>query len=416
MMKRYQKALIKLYARVHELEAARVEKRLLALEIQEELLRGIVRAEGRVRKARELSSQIKHQLSKRGNTRLISEELRKKRQAAVEYFETQKRLILTLKSIGDSVAFIFGDRHELKQLRQNGDPGFICGKKGTRLERAILRKTFKWGAAAVMNDLTNTLRHADVTIFRPDLWPEGGSPVFLVEAKSGRGGNKKRAERQIETLNSISEYLRTDVATNGESGSRLRVAVRDEPVHHKAAITRLAQNLQYQGFMVEEVEHGLYYCLIDGNFDTENLTEVFSPIIGNDRIMALLSVNDQREAMYGYYPFPLLIRDPHSLFRFYNGEFVVYVAVDIGYVNDIISTAGIAIELADDTWKTIRTVPDDDWGERHISNRAINLLSAEFISLKWLIDNIITGPLHEAMNRIIAEHKLRDAENNKITY
>ena len=46
MMKRYRKALVSLYSRVHELEAARVEKRLLALEIQEELLLRIVRAEG----------------------------------------------------------------------------------------------------------------------------------------------------------------------------------------------------------------------------------------------------------------------------------------------------------------------------------------------------------------------------------
>ncbi|MDE1883912.1 MAG: hypothetical protein KGH70_08055 [Rhodospirillales bacterium] len=59
MMKHYRKALVSLYSRVHELEAARVEKRRLALEIQEELLLRIVRAEGGIRKVRELSHQIK---------------------------------------------------------------------------------------------------------------------------------------------------------------------------------------------------------------------------------------------------------------------------------------------------------------------------------------------------------------------
>jgi hypothetical protein len=46
-------------------------------------------------------------------------------------------LILALRAVGDAVAFIYGDRHELKELLQGEHAGFITGKQGARLERAI---------------------------------------------------------------------------------------------------------------------------------------------------------------------------------------------------------------------------------------------------------------------------------------
>ena len=77
------------------------------------------------------------------------------------------------------------------------DAGFISGKVGLKLERNILKTSFKLGATVVMNDLTNTMRHGDFSLFRPDLWPEGGSPALFIETKSGNGGNKKRANRLL---------------------------------------------------------------------------------------------------------------------------------------------------------------------------------------------------------------------------
>ena len=394
-----------LYARVHELAEDRVQKGHLAFEIQEELLRRIVQAENRIRKVRALAQQLKRDLSSRENTRAISNEIRGKYQAAENATEAPKTLIRTLRTIGDSIAFIYGDRHELKQLVRNGEPGFISGKRGTRLERKIFRAASEWGATIVMNDLTNSLRHADFTLFRPDLWPEGGSPFFLMEAKSGRGGNRKRAERQVKAAQAIHKYIHTDIAEE-EWGSRLRVAARDEISHHGELITRLAQNLPGRGFIVEEAERGLHYVIIDGAFDTDNLQEILSPFNNFGKMMAFLSVNEQKKTNQGYYPFPLLIHDPEVLFRFYNGEFVASIIVDVGYVNDRIAAHGIAIEFAEDAWKIVSlTRGDEDWGEYYVSSRAIHLLAAEFISLQWFIDNILTGPLLEGMTKFIAKKK-----------
>jgi hypothetical protein len=115
-----------------------------------------------------------------------------------------------LRSIGGSIVFIYGDRWDLKQMMQKEDSGFFTGKRGTRLERGILRKAFEIGATVVLNDLTHTLRHGDVAVFRPDLWPEGGSPFLLIEAKSGRGGDDGRTARQTAPAKESFSYLSTD--------------------------------------------------------------------------------------------------------------------------------------------------------------------------------------------------------------
>ena len=117
-------------------------------------------------------------ISHRGNSREQSRELKKLYDAGDTNIDRQKTLISILRSVGDAVAFIYGDRWDLKQLALKQGAGFVTGKRGTRFERKILRRAFALGATVVMNDLTHTLRQGDITVFRPDLWPEGGSPFF----------------------------------------------------------------------------------------------------------------------------------------------------------------------------------------------------------------------------------------------
>jgi hypothetical protein len=404
MLNLYRLPLIDLYERVHELESDRVGKRLLALGIQEELLQRIVRAEARIRRRRDFNTQTKFELSKRSNSRDTSNKLRTLHACGLDYIQAQKTLIKCLRSIGDAIAFIYGDRYELKQLVNNGDPGFISGKRGTRLERAILRKSFQWGATAVMNDLTNTLRHGDVTLFRPDLWPDGGSPIFLVEVKSGRGGNKKRAARQQKALEDVMQYIHTDLRQT-ENGVQMRVPLGEEIRRHDAAITRLVKNLPRRGWATEEVERGLYYIVIDCESPEASIPEAFHILHGKENHQWLfISSNEIRQEVLGYYPFPLSIRDSEGLYRFYNGEFVINIAVDITHINKMIAPKGVfIIPQKDNWWKLNKLYPDDKWGERFISSRTVGLLGAEFASLRWFIDNIVTGTLNTEMDKFAVE-------------
>jgi hypothetical protein len=105
MLGRYKKSVLSLFRRVHELEADRGGNRLLALEIQEELLARISRAERRIRKARAANVEVKRSRSQRGNTRDASARLKGMHQRGLHYISIQKSLITALRSIGDAVAF-----------------------------------------------------------------------------------------------------------------------------------------------------------------------------------------------------------------------------------------------------------------------------------------------------------------------
>ncbi len=323
-------------------------------------------------------------------------------QRGLDYISAQKSLLTTLRSIGDAVAFIYGDKHELKQLARGEDAGFITGKEGTRLERAILRASFKWGATVVMNDLTNNLRRGDFTVFRPDLWPNGDSPIMLIEAKSGRGGNRQRAERQQQAAKEIMSYIHTDQRETEEVRS-FRIAVKERSRHHFEAITRLIRNLPARGWNAAEIEPGLYYSVVSCKAPSDVIAQAFEFLKGTARQWLVINVNDFKSFALGYYPFPLCILDAGCLFRFYNGELVINILVDISHVSQVVAAKSIGIELTDNAWKIIPLEPNESWGERYVTPRAVGQLAGEFLSLRWFIDHMLLGQMAEAMSRLFQE-------------
>jgi hypothetical protein len=267
-----------------------------------------------IKTIRKANGKIKLKISHRGNSREQSRELKKLYDAGETNIDRQKTLISVLRSVGDAVAFIYGDRWDLKQLALKQGAGFVTGKRGTRFERKILRRAFALGATVVMNDLTHTLRQGDITVFRPDLWPEGGSPFFLIEAKSGRGGNKARAKRQETAMKEIHEYLSTDKRSVA-GGTFERISVKTFPEYHFEVITKLASNLRHGEVCVEEIEPGLHYILLDCACDTNNMEQVLKrSFCGAARYF--MSVNDMKSVRLAYYPFPLSIRDPKTPISF----------------------------------------------------------------------------------------------------
>jgi len=280
------------------------------------------------------------------------------------------------------------------------DAGFITGKRGTCLERAILRGAFAVGATVVMNDLTHTLRYGDITLFRPDLWPEGESPYLLIEVKMGSGGNQGRAARQKVAMKQIAEYLSNDTR-EVEGYLCQRVSVTQFPEYHGDTFTKLATALPRGGRIIEEVERGLYYILLDAR-KTHNYDEVFGPLLDKHGPMMPLRVNDMKRQHCGYYPFPLSIRDPDVLFRFYNGEFVTYVFVSMDHVNAALASDGIKISFTHDAVNPWQILPIDEIGiGPYVSFHPLWRLASEFLRLDWLLNNLITGPVHDAWQQYL---------------
>src|SRR5262245_40929119 len=109
MLSRYKSSLIALFKRVHTLEADPTGRRLLALEIQEELLQRLGRAERVIRCTRQEIDALKRQLAQRGNDRATSRRLKTQRFACEQKIDLQKQVLGILRSVGDAVAFIYGD-------------------------------------------------------------------------------------------------------------------------------------------------------------------------------------------------------------------------------------------------------------------------------------------------------------------
>jgi len=394
MLSRHRRALISLFQRIHDLEADRYGKRLLALEIQEELLVRITRAESAVRRWREANTAVKRQLASPGKSRDEARKLKEQHAAGEERIRQQKELLSVLRSIGDAVAFIYGDRWELKQLVWHPEPGFITGKRGTRLERGILRAAFAHGAIAVMNDLTHTLRHGDITIFNED------GTFALMEAKSGRGGNHSRSARQLAAIDKIGAYLTTDVR-EVEGGTWRRVEAAEHPVHHFEAMTRLARNLPPGGWLVEEVEPGLHYAIIDTAGGNERVEPMLQQALGGRTAIFALPVNEMKQARLAYYPFPLCLRDTEVLFRFYNGDFVAFVFVELNRVNEALARHGLSVQASGDDefpWQILDGTQGEH-GVHYLGYHPLGRLAAEFLRLDWLLNNIVVNGAGETMRR-----------------
>ena len=405
MLARYKRWLVPLFQQVHALQAAPLDRRLLALEIQESLLYRMSRAEWLLRRIRNDNKALKKELTRRDLTREVSRKIKARYASNNERMEEQKGLLVVLRSIGDCIAFIYGDRWDLKQMVLKGEPGFLTGKSGTRLERKILREAFAAGATVVMNDLTHTLRFGDITLFRPDLWPDGGSPFVWIEVKSGRGGDASRMLRQKAASEHIRNYLATD-RREADGGLYQRVELLNEPVYHFEVATRLMSTLPRAGWLLEELEPGLHYVLIDGERKQEGYEEIFGSVLKQSRSF-LLNVNEMKRVQRGYYPFPLSISDPEALYRFLNGEFVMFVAVDLDQVNRQLSGRSATVSASDlegYPWKVSLDGPDIpvELRESFVGLHPIGRLAAEFISLTWLVENLVSSPVQSAIEDYLA--------------
>lgn len=125
----------------------------LGMVIQENLIVLISRAEWRIRQKKE---------SIRATRELMSVSRLSKDEATASKIKINRLQVLLdqdkmtiglCRDIGDSIAFIYIDRWDIKPLFMKETAGNITGKKGSRLERSIFRRIYKEGYRCLLNDL-----------------------------------------------------------------------------------------------------------------------------------------------------------------------------------------------------------------------------------------------------------------------
>jgi hypothetical protein len=391
MFNHRKRGLIALFSKLYELRSDPVGRRVLALDIQEELLRRVTRTERRIRSLREESSSIKARLATRGLNKGEARVLKQNIADNEDHVDQCKRQIALYRDVGDAVGFIYADRWDVKPLSNRENPGFLTGKRGARLERAVLRSVFKFDKAAILNDLTNSFRFGDLTIFL-------GEGLFrIVEVKSGRGGKRSRNERQMKAITEVMNYIVTD-EREVDGGRLIRRAPNREAFYNVEAINRLLSNLKPRGWLHEEVECGLHYFVIDAENEAP-MDEVLSAIISSRPLV--IFANDQKYAGRSYYPFLLSFEEPEFAFRFYNGEVVIVVAVDMNHVANVLEGRNFKLHhTTQPNWPwEIEWIgggkPLWDNNRASIGGHIIGRLGAEFLSLDWLLQDFIHEPLSD---------------------
>lgn len=384
MLQLYKKALINLFSDLNSLKQ-RPNDIQLCFSIQEQLIDRIRETERRIRYIKEENGLLN---SKIRNERL-PKEITTQLKELIEYNKYKKdrydNLLLIYRDIGDAIAFIYLQKWDIKPLvlaKENS--GFISHKKGLRLELKAFRQCKKNGILCIFNDITNSLRHGDLTI------PANGKP-HLIELKSGRSSkNNDRAKRQHERAQNILNYLREDVGKNvypeqGEGLMYRRDMLNTEKHYQRKFQNILSKALKNKTNIITKIEDGLYYSI---SVKKEGLEEEFkklpktmSPIV--------ISVNEFKHHKQGYFPFPLLINDPEALYKFYRGEYLITVYIDANVIISELAKEGFDVEFLSEEGYYLKLNDSVKDIQVKISRHFFGRIGGEFLSLKWILKEFV---------------------------
>jgi hypothetical protein len=388
--KNYREELMSLFTDLNCLKANPKDLEL-CFSIQEKLIDRIRSIEYRIRVAKKEIAVLRDSIK---NDRLSREQVQKLRYI-IKRRDLRKfsydQLLLVFRDIGDSIAFIYLDKWDIKPLCMSKEPaGFISGKRGLRQELLRFRSYQRENKPAIFNDITNSLRHGDITV------PTHGVPI-IIEVKSGKSSrNNKRAQRQFNRINKISQYL---VSNNGEAiypelegvAMQRRDLGKKERDHQKKLSSLMKEAISSGRNIMRKIEDGLYYHIAVTDFST--IEEDMKKLPADAKWVCHI-VNSEKQVKQAYYPFTLSINEPEALFQFYDGNIWITIFIDINIIEREFSAKGFIVKfLQDDINFLDLDSPDANLRHAKISLHFFGRVFAEFLSLRWMLEEICNQTL-----------------------
>ena len=371
LLPHYNNSLLKLLEQVKILQGSPFQKAKLCHDIQEKLIARIRYIEKKIRFWKKQFKKAKNQTEKESYWSMVEE----------------YRFILYLfKGIGDSIAYIYIDRWDVKPINKKNAPGFISGKSGFADECRVMRKAATFGTPCLLADLTNVLRHGDVYVFK-----DGYKPLIM-EIKKGQKLDQ-RGRRQRDKLNSLVEYLDTDKSETffGDGILTVRIEASTPEVYYTHVMNRLITKSIKNGSCFEKAETGLYYiCSISE--DTSIMDKVFS-LCKKPAVFYLNSLKINH-GFYPYYPLILSLKKPEWVLDFYHGELLILVVVDIDVVINRVENKNINISLSEEE-DFLFEIWRNEWesiglkSPMQVSKPFFAKVGMEFLGLDWMIDHIV---------------------------
>lgn len=395
MLSHHKQTLIRLFKQCHRIYANPQESVGECLNVQETLIQKITYIERRIRGQKIAIQNLKYQLGGYDGIRLSKDEARKAKDEIEQYhqkIDEYQELASIYRDIGDALAFSYIDKWDIKPLAIKQAAGALSGKKGSRLERKVLRNAFASGHIVLLNDITNCLRYGDITV------PKDGK-FMILEAKSSKNRTHRdiRQSAEVQNLLNFYETDSTDKLYMKDRKSK-RVGFGANETHYRDKINTLVLDATINGVAVMEAESGLLYIVS---------TTKFSPEVAVDRVGDLLkkftgkpiaSLLSRNSRSYIYFPVILTIQDPESLYKFYDGQISIVTIVDTGVIESKLHLQNLYFNVIENDNEWIAEVVENETPRMKIGSSLWLRLYAEFISLEWFVNEIIIHVVKSTLN------------------
>lgn len=347
MLPRYRVSIYKLTNMLRALEASPSDYALL-FDLQKELLSRIKRTDARIAALKAKRKALVQQ-KKAGASKDEAKRTKDAIAATSDAITETQRLLFFWRCFGDGIAFIYLNKLALKHMLYNTHDygvkeaaGAILGKVGLRKEWSILKLIISREVPAVLSDLTNTIRHGDICVLiGPDPIP--------VEVKTSKNRNA-RVDRQIASLTTLTQFLKTDVATNFRGLDQVaRLEVPGSDASHVDAMNDCIASARDSGFAANSPEPGLTYVAVRSLDAASQLDQYMKP----RTIVTVLNEAKTEGQWMPYFPFVLSIRNKEDLYDFMNGDLTLFILLETDALVAAFAAKGLVATFVDHPMVTL---------------------------------------------------------------
>ncbi len=273
---------------------------------------------------------------------------------------TLKAVHHLIRAVGDGIAWraLRYDRRALTVLGEGERVGRVASGIGRDAELTALANLWEdEGQFAIHNDMTNCLRHGDLTA----IGERGGDvEVTIYEVKAG----SSRDNAQLQRLERATELLRThlDPAGGGGDGGMLRVT--PVPTRYEtllSALPGLVERAKAVGFdwilphpclLVGAVDYRVW-----GNGDVDNFTERFAKMRAEvgwpgeepeilDWISSLRRMRDRGHSFSSLAPFAIFPLAAEDVADVVSGPIDLFFSLHLARLEEALSRNGVSVRVA----------------------------------------------------------------------
>lgn len=385
MLGSHKRCIFKLGSMLRALENNREDLQLL-LRLQIAILASHKSTERAISKNRGRLGELKRVLKVQRLPKLEALKLKASIKRCEAHLDRHKWLLSIWRAFGDGIAFLYLDKWAIKPLLYNiQDPnkkehaGSILGKSGLKNELKLLRTIIGSGIPALLNDLTNCIRHGDICLLT-------SNDPQLIEVKSSTNTNA-RTQRQIENIQSIHDYHRTDQAKNVRGVPHLqRTELSRQETHYRDLLDASIDSALKIGHVMAEPEAGTRLIATTSS-SKETWDKVFSGFIPSAFYILNTLKNENEWGVY--FPYTLSIRSLDNLYAFLDGQVFLVVAFDMVPLAIAARRRGFVLsQTADPTWPIQldwlrKTHPEP--AQARMSSHFLGRMACELLSWKWAL-------------------------------